>query len=228
MPGAGHHDHRGLHPGEWERAQRKGQEGIDMFRRAYLNQWPEVPMLDDTGGAFDAAVWSSLIGATPPRGHDVVFALDVAPDHSASTIAAAWSTPDGSWLQLADHRPGVDWVVGRWDELRRTWGGRLIVEKTGAAAFLLPRLLGADPVSRAHFVDSGSTFDAAVNARTVRHGNQAPLNDAVALGQWASTGEAGRRVLVRKDPRVSPLVAGVMALHGLTTAPVTGGWMVGV
>jgi hypothetical protein len=33
--------------GEWERAQRKGQEGIDTFLRAYLNQWPEVPILDD-------------------------------------------------------------------------------------------------------------------------------------------------------------------------------------
>ena len=33
--------------GEWERAQRKGQEGIDTFRRAYLNQWPEVPLLEE-------------------------------------------------------------------------------------------------------------------------------------------------------------------------------------
>ncbi len=44
-----------------------------------------------------------------------------------------------------------------------------------------------------------------------------------------TSGDAGQRVLSRKDPRVSGLVAAALALHGLTLSPRnTGGWMVGV
>jgi hypothetical protein len=63
----------------------------------------------------------------------------------------------------------------------------------------------------------------------VRHGNQPELNAAVDVARWSTSGDAGQRVLSRKDPRVSPLVAASLALHGLTIAPRnTGGWMVGV
>ncbi|HXH78099.1 hypothetical protein, partial [Nocardioides sp.] len=194
----------------------------DGFRRAYLNQWARP----QSATAIDPTSWANLHGSTPPKATPT-FALDVAPDHSTATIAAAWSTPDGSWLQLADHRPGVEWVADRAAELLRTWGGRLLVEQTGTAAFLLPHLV-AEGVSRRFFADACSTLDAAVVGRSVRHGGQDELKAAVAVARWSSSGEAGQRVLSRKDPRISPLIAAALALHGLSSVPTSGGWMVGV
>jgi hypothetical protein len=114
-------------------------------------------------------------------------------------------------------------------ELVGTWDGRLVVEQTGTAAFLLPALQAAkpDPVGRRFYVDARSALDAAVSARKVRHGDDPELNAAVAAARWSTSGDAGQRVLSRKDPRVSPLVAATLALHGLSAPPPsTGGWMV--
>lgn len=73
------------------------------FAREFLGWWDDA---EDIGlPAIDPHTWGSLVGSTPPRRRDTVFALDVAPDHSSATVAAAWSTPDGSWVQLADCRP---------------------------------------------------------------------------------------------------------------------------
>lgn len=192
------------------------------FARERLGWWQPA---GHTNTAIDPAIWTSLVGPTPPQGGDVVFALDVAPDHSTATIAAAWTTRDGSWLQLAETGSGVNWVVARVGELQQRHGGQLLVEQTGTAAFLLPRLTNTEPVPRRFFADACSTLDAAVASRLLRHGNQRELNDAVGVARWSSSGEAGQRVLSRKDPRVSPLVAAALALHGLQTKPTTGGWV---
>ncbi len=59
--------------------------------------------------------------------------------------------------------------------------------------------------------------------------NQPELNAAVAAARWSTYGDTGQRVLSRKDPRVSALVAAALAVHGLSTpAPARGGWMVGL
>ena len=57
----------------------------------------------------------------------------------------------------------------------------------------------------------------------VRHGNQPELNAAVAVARWSTSGDAGHRVLSRRDPRVSPLVAGALALRALTLPPPSSG-----
>lgn len=189
--------------------------GDDSFLREGLGIWTERL----TGTERMVGEWKTLLGSRPAF-EGVVFALDVAPDHSSATIAAACKIPDGSWVQSAEdeRRAGIDWIVPRWDELRAKYGGRLVVEQTGTAAFLLPLLDGAEGVSRRFFADACSSLDAAVTSRSLRHGNQTELNDAVAVARWSSIGEAGQRVLSRKDPRVSPLVAAALALHGLSAA----------
>ncbi len=194
-----------------------------------LCQWVEA-----VDAAIPPGLWAALADPGAPRGTGPVFALDVAPDQSTASIAVAWRRSDGSTqVMLADHRPGVEWVVGRAAELTRTWRGRLLVEQTGTSAFLLPALAQAratvETVTRRTFVDSCSALDAAVTARTVRHGNQPDLDAAVAVARWSTSGDAGQRVLSRKDSRVSPLVAATLALHAIAIpAPSRGGWMVGL
>lgn len=197
----------------------------DVFRVEVLCQW-----VTSVGAAISAPAWRSLADADVVRGQEVVFALDVAADHSTASLAVAWLRPDGAaHVMLADHREGVEWVAARCVELLDRWGGRLVVEQTGTAGFLLPALGSApvEMVSRRFYADACSALDAAVTAGTIRHGNQATLNEAVALAHWTLSGDADQRVLSRKDPRVSPLVAATLALHGLTALePVSaGGWM---
>ena len=107
------------------------------------------------------------------------------------------------------------------------------MEQTGTAGFLLPTLEQArvtvEPVTRRFYADACSALDAAVTARSVRHGNQPEMNAAVGVARWSTSGDAGQRVLSRKDARVSPLVASALALHGLSLQPKNlGGWMVGI
>jgi len=66
-----------------------------------------------------------------------------------------------------------------------------------------------------------------VTARQVRHGNQDDLNHAVAAARWSTSGDAGQRVLSRKRPQLSPLVAAALALHGLSLPePRRRGWVI--
>lgn len=197
-----------------------------VFRTEILCQWVAAVQ-----AAINPGVWQSLADPDAPRGSAVVFALDVAPDQSSASLAVCWQRTDGAaQVMLAEHQPGVEWIVDRAAQVCATWGGRLVIEQTGTAAFLLPALdragVNIDRVQRRFYTDACSTLDAAVTARKVRHGSQAELTAAVATARWSSSGEAGQRVLSRKDPRVSPLVAGVLALHGLTLPKLsTGGWV---
>jgi hypothetical protein len=196
-----------------------------VFRTEVLCQW--VTTLDS---AIPMTVWESLADAYAPRGNNVVFVVDVAPDQSTGTIAVAWKRPDGAvHVSLADHAPGVDWIPARADGLRKSWGGRFVVESTGTAAFLIPAMekLGVhvDQVPRRFYVDACGGLDAAVTARQLRHDGQEPLNSAVAVASWSSSGDAGHRVLSRKDPRVSPLVAASLAAHKVSSGKRAGGFM---
>jgi len=201
----------------------------EVFRTEVLCQW--VHAVD---AAINSTVWDSLADPDASRGTEVVFCLDVAPDHSTASLVAAWKRPDGaSHVVLIEQRAGVEWIVERATAVLSAWGGRLLVEQTGTAGFLLPSLeqtgVRTETVTRRFYTDACAALDAAVSARTVRHGNQAELNAAVAVARWSTSGDAGHRVLSRKDPRVSPLVAAALALHGLSSPPPsTGGWMVGV
>jgi phage terminase large subunit-like protein len=200
-----------------------------VFRTEILCQWVQA-----IEAAINPKVWESLADADAPRGSGVMFALDLAPDHATASIAVAWQRPDGAaQVMLAHVQQGVDGVVQRAAALLSTWGGRLLVEQGGTASFLLSQLEAAhvplEPVPRRFYVEACAALDAAVTARKVRHGNGDDLNAAVAAARWSTHGDSGQRVLSRKDPRVSGLVAAVLALHGLSIpAPSSGGWMVGL
>jgi phage terminase large subunit-like protein len=200
-----------------------------VFRTEVLCQW-----VSQVKAAIDLSVWSALADPDAPRGDDFVFALDVAPDHSTASIAVVWERADGSaQVSLVEHRSGIEWVVPRVAEVLAAWGGRLIIEQTGTAGFLLPELEAVrvvpELVTRRFYVEGCSALDAAIAARRVRHGNQPALNEAVAAAQWSTTGDTGQRVLSRKTAQASPLVAAVLALHGRSLpAPSRGGWFLAI
>ena len=144
----------------------------EVFRTEVLCQW--VTTVD---AAISPTVWASLADPGAERGHRPVFVLDVAPDQSTTSIGVGWRRPDGAaHVMLADQREGVEWAVDRCAELLRAWGGRLLVEQAGTAAFLLPLLeragVTAETVTRRFYVEACAALDAAASARSLRHGNQ--------------------------------------------------------
>lgn len=190
----------------------------DVIRCEVLCQWVTV-----LGTAIPEPVWAALADAAPgpPDRRSAVFALDVAPDHSTATLVAGWRRPDDAvQLGVAEHLPGVDWVVEFAKRAQaRSPRSRLLVQTGGTAAFLVPSLEQAgvtvESVPRQFYAEACAALDAAVTAGKVRHENHYPLNEAVAVARWAPSGEAGQRLLARKDPKVSPLVAAALALHGV-------------
>ena len=201
--------------GEWERALRSGQEGIDVFRRAYLNQWPEIPTVpeDRAVAAFDMDVWATLADPAGERGSTPAFGVAVAPDRSWAAIGAAWARPDGlEQVELVEYRPTTTWVKQRVGELEARWGAKTVAHED--AIDLLPdpdpeQKLSGPEQRRAHH-----GFDDAFTAKTLRHDNAPALNTSVRAAQWRKQGDS--RVLDRSGSvDISPLHAVALALHAL-------------
>jgi hypothetical protein len=195
--------------GEWERAQRKGPDGVRTFRRAYLNQWPEVPVLDpaQAPSALDAGRWKNAADARAERGAPV-FAVAAAPDRSWCAIGVAWRRPDRGvqvMVSAGDYRPGTAWVADRVEDLRRRWGARIVTDTT-VKGLLLDSVTppeheqAAAENGLADLLDSGRLW----------HGNQGELNTAVRGSQWKTAGRT-RRLEPKGDADISPLRAVALA-----------------
>jgi hypothetical protein len=197
--------------------------GADSYLREGLGIWSEV---DQEDGSF--AYWSSLADPSAERGSPVAFGVATAPDGSWSAVAVAWSRPDGlPQVMLADYRPGSAWLDERVKELREKWRGAAAVDSASRGL-----VSDAEAPSQQVQAQAQNALAAAVEGRRLRWGATEALGDksaaltvAVRGARWKPMGDT--RVLDRKgNTDISPLVAAALALHGLTTAPTTGGWMV--
>jgi len=188
---------------------RKNLPSDDSWMREALGVWDP----EDAGSGLNFERWKTLADTAAERGERQVFALSTAPDRSWAAIAVAWRRPDGHvHVMLADYRPTTAWVQARADELGARWGGRILTDLESRD------LLGEDvdtvPLARAE-----ASFDDAITAGTVHHGNEGALNTAVRVARWRKSGDG--RVLDRKgDLEISPVVAAALAVHGaMQTAP---------
>lgn len=177
------------------------------FARERLGWWEPV---EAKTGALDAERWARLADPGAERGA-ATFAVATAPDRSWSAVAAAWQRPDGlRQVMLVDYRPGAAWTATRLAELRARWGGRVLADTASRG------LVGdADELSLAQQAQAHNALADAVEADSVRHGNERALNVAVRAARWRPLGDT--RVLDRKGGAdISPLIAVALALHGLT------------
>lgn len=196
--------------GEWDRAQRKGGEGVDTFCRAYLNQWPVVPTLkrEHKGDGLNLELWAASADPDAPRGTDPVFGVAVAPDRSWSAIGVAWERADGRvQAMLADYRPSTEWLDGRVAGLRRDWSGRVVVN-TAAKGLIA----SADEPTQSQQAQAHTTLDNLLRADRFRHGNEPALNTAARAARWKPFGDT--QILDRKGTAdISPLDAVALAVH---------------
>jgi hypothetical protein len=153
-----------------------------------------------------------------PGTDDIVFALDVSPDRSVSSIAVS----DGAVFELADRRAGTEWVVSRcmqlWDQYRPV---AFVVDAVGPASTLVPDLEAAGirvevTSHRQMAAACGRLYDAIVN-RQVQHTDQPDMNAAVAAAATRKLGDAWAWSRSASSVDISPLVAATLALWGATT-----------
>jgi hypothetical protein len=188
------------------------------FMQERLGIWP--PMISD--GVIDADVWAAAADVDSDLASTPVFAVDVAPDRSAASIAVAGRRADGSWhVEVIDSKAGTSWVADRCAGLCADHGGDLVVDPGAPAGALIPALEAADVPLRLmrtrDVVQACGMFFDAVSSSSLRHLDQAPLNAAVAGASQRTVGEAWAWSRRNAAVDITPLVAATNALWGAGT-----------
>lgn len=221
MPALGHTVTEDFIRTEWERAQRKGPEGVDTFRRAYLNQWPKVPVLPEESSAnvVDLDRWAALtIGNQEPT--SPVLSLEVALDRSAAHIGMAFRV-DGK-PHLERQPTTVAEAVSRCRGIAEVTGAWTVALATNSeAASLQQQLTDAGfeviTVNGPGLVAACGTWHDLATQGGLSHNGDPAVSAAIAAARWKDVGD-GARVLTRRHGDIHALYAVVLALHGLASA----------
>jgi hypothetical protein len=196
-------------------------EGLNGFRRAYLNQW--VPKALHSS-AIPAEMWASAADPSSQIVGRPFLALSMTPDQSTASLAAAGQRADGSWhVEIVRHGhpntvPAADVV-----EIARRQGAELSLHPGHAVGAMLPDLDRANLrlrklVSGDYTRGCGAFFDAVRSGQLRYPAPQPELDAAVGRATRKFTGEAWRWA----GSDISALVAATQALFSAMTAPAVG------
>lgn len=200
-------------------------EGLNGFRRAYLNQW--VPKAAPATAIIDLDVWDTLADKSEePAGHvgGIVLAIDADPDRARTSISSCGARADGPpMIELVDNLPGVDWALARVLDLnaRHTIRG-VVIDKRSAAATLIKPLTDAHVTVVATDAATmtqacGAFYDVAVETGNLAHLNQAEMNDAVRAATTRPLGDAWAWDRRKPTADITPLTSATLAHWAFTT-----------
>jgi hypothetical protein len=177
------------------------------FRRAYLNQWTI-----SEERVIPAALWDRVCRPTVRPDGRLVFAVDVNPERSATSVAVA--DAEGR-VELLEHAPGVAWAVPYLVERAKKWEGDVVVDQYGPAGNLIDELEDAE--IDVHRYDTpmmsracADLYDAVADDRIKIRRHKA-LDLAAAAARRRQTGDTwtwGRR---GPTEDISPLIAVTLA-----------------
>lgn len=195
----------------------------DEFGRAYLCRRPEA--LPDA--AIDLVGWHATTVDRLALVDPVVFAVDVSLDRGHASIAAASPIAGGAiGVEVVRHDAGTSWVVDEVARLAADHGSqRVVLDVRGPAGALLDDLVARRvPIVEADTTDVAracAQLVDAVAARSLRHLEQPPLDDAVLAAARLYVGDAfrWRRRTPLAPVDLSPLYAATLARWGVATAP---------
>ena len=184
------------------------------FARSYLCIPARMVGVD----SIPAKSWRRCAGVVDQDGW-VTFSVDTTPDREWTSIGVC---SDGG-VDLADHRPGTDWVVGRLVELRERWQCKAVVIDSGSpAGSLIADVERAgvpvtSPTTQEFAQACGQLYDDVIAGALV-HPDEAVLNESVATAKKRKIGQSWGWERYQRD--ASPLVAVTLARWGQATVPV--------
>lgn len=232
MPALGHTITVEAIHAEYDTAVREGK--LDDFRRAYLNQWRPKPREVDQP-VIAPTTWKTCEDPESQISTRIRFALDVyrppvdAPGIVSSAIAVAGLRSDDvphveitSRGGIIDHRPGVEWVIPRLEELVDAFPGMtLAIAAGGPAESLIPEIedlgIRVELISPKDVASAcGYLFDSATAGR-LRHLGQSQLDDALAVARQRNVADGawawGRR---KSTEDITPVYAVTLALWAIS------------
>jgi hypothetical protein len=190
--------------------------------RLGVGDWPRVDL--EGGRMLSAEEWTGLMDRVSRAQDPVSFALDVAPDRSWATVAAAGKRRDGLvHVEVVDRFRGAGWVPNRVAELVAKHDPVSVVcDGIGPAASLLHDLdqLGVKVTvvtAREHADGCGRLVDL-VQQSKLRHLGTPELLAAVKGATHRPLGDAWAWSRKTSSTDISPLVAVTLAVWGLETA----------
>jgi len=167
--------------GEWKHttlmpAVRGARESMELpeFIRAYGNR--------STPGAdlvLPEDVWWAVCDPTAKPSGRLRFGLDVAEDRSTAAI----TSQAGGVIELIEHRPGLDWVAQRCNELTDRHKGKVGLDFGGPAGVLADSIKEADRMIGRRVVQAcGGMFDAITEGRVKFRSERGDAFDDAVLG----------------------------------------------
>lgn len=231
IPALGHTITESAIASEWERASLSGEAAVNLFRRAFLNQWVEIPQTgEDIGWSkIPAEAWTACRDSASALEPDarVSFAIDVTPDRRWGTIAVCGRRVDGvDHVEVVDHQQGTGWIVERIGELVERWPAvSVCIDKAGPAGSLwddvgraIPTDMLIAPTTSDVARAASSMLDAIVE-RSVAHRGQIELDSAARAAKERKLGESWAWARAGSSVPISPLVAVSLARWALRRTP---------
>lgn len=176
--------------------------------------------MDGDTGKIRVTDWDALEDPESKIVGKPVFALDVSPERSWSSIAAAGRRGDGlGHVEVFERRQGTGWVP---DFVKQVWDAQHVpfrIDPGSPAGALIPELMsrGVEIVEvsgREHAQGCGALMDAVTN-QTMRHRVDPMLRAAVVGAKDRPMGDAWLWSRVHSSIDISPLVAVTLAWIGV-------------
>lgn len=205
-------------------ATQRGELSAGEFGREFLSWWEDPPNTD--GGDLDVDGFARLADPSAVRRKPVTFGVAVAPDRSWSALAVAWPTGAGGvHVSCIDYRPHATWLHDRVDQLRRSWGGRVVVDARSRSIFPEDATTWLDEPNEQEQALAEATLSDRLTAGTVTHGDQPELRTSVRAAVWRTSG-AHRRLESSNGIDVTPLRAAALAVAaaGVAVDPLAQIW----
>lgn len=195
------------------------------FARERLGIGTYPPEDGEGWDVISRAAWDAVADPAGALDDPVAFAVDVTPERSFASVAAAGQRGDSlHQVEIVAHQPGTAWVVPWLVERVERWRPVAVVVDPGSpAGSLIAELTEAgldvvEPTSREVGQACGQFHEAVTDSRTVRHRADPLLATALGGAKQRTIGDeawAWARKGVTVD--ISPLVAATLALWGYTT-----------
>lgn len=176
---------------------------------------------DEDGAASELPRWSTCVDPQSHRAGAATFALDVATDLSWTSVAVAGPRADGlAHVELVERLPGVAGAVPFVVALCRKHGAPIHLDPRSPAGGLIDGLRAEGvtvvEVSGLDAVKACASLRQAVEAGTLRHIGQGPLDLAVSGAAIRAAGDGWTWARRTSSVDISPLVAVTLAHAAVT------------